>query len=209
MAVGHHRVDQLQDAEHHRHRRHRGTDQALSRTSAKTTTCGSSCCAEPVRRRSSAAPTSTRWSTSTGPAARCSSADSRACARRFANAPCPSSPGSRAGASAVAWKSRCRCDLRIAESGAKFGMPEVAVGIPSVIHSALMPALIGASHSAWLLLTGETIDADDGCHLGPGARGRRRRRTRRPHRRARPRDSADSARTRSGNKSASSTSGST
>jgi enoyl-CoA hydratase/carnithine racemase len=31
------------------------------------------------------------------------------------------------------------CDLRIVESGAKFGMPEVAVGIPSVIHSALMP----------------------------------------------------------------------
>ncbi|SPM34361.1 Enoyl-CoA hydratase/carnithine racemase [Mycobacterium rhizamassiliense] len=51
------------------------------------------------------------------------------------------------------------CDLRIAELGAKFGMPEVAVGIPSVIHAALMPALIGASHSAWLLLTGETIDA--------------------------------------------------
>jgi enoyl-CoA hydratase len=51
------------------------------------------------------------------------------------------------------------CDLRIAESGAKFGMPEVAVGIPSVIHAALMPALIGASHAAWLLLTGETIDA--------------------------------------------------
>ncbi|WAJ44721.1 enoyl-CoA hydratase [Mycobacterium sp. Aquia_216] len=51
------------------------------------------------------------------------------------------------------------CDLRIAESGARFGMPEVAVGIPSVIHSALLPALIGASHSAWLLLTGETIDA--------------------------------------------------
>ena len=51
------------------------------------------------------------------------------------------------------------CDLRIAESGAKFGMPEVAVGIPSVIHSALMPALIGASHAAWLLMTGETIDA--------------------------------------------------
>lgn len=51
------------------------------------------------------------------------------------------------------------CDLRIADSGAKFGMPEVAVGIPSVIHAALMPALIGASHSAWMLLTGETIDA--------------------------------------------------
>src|ERR1700676_691210 len=51
------------------------------------------------------------------------------------------------------------CDLRIAESGAKFGMPEVAVGIPSVIHAALMPALIGASRAAWLLITGENIDA--------------------------------------------------
>jgi enoyl-CoA hydratase/carnithine racemase len=58
------------------------------------------------------------------------------------------------------------CDLRIAESGAKFGMPEVAVGIPSVIHSALMPALIGASHSAWLLLTGETIDANTAATWG-------------------------------------------
>lgn len=58
------------------------------------------------------------------------------------------------------------CDLRIAESGAKFGMPEVAVGIPSVIHAALMPALIGASHSAWLLLTGETIDAQTAAGWG-------------------------------------------
>ena len=58
------------------------------------------------------------------------------------------------------------CDLRIAESGAKFGMPEVAVGIPSVIHSALMPAMIGASHAAWLLLTGETIDADTAAAWG-------------------------------------------
>lgn len=58
------------------------------------------------------------------------------------------------------------CDLRIAESGAKFGMPEVAVGIPSVIHAALMPALIGASHAAWLLLTGETIDADTAAAWG-------------------------------------------
>jgi len=58
------------------------------------------------------------------------------------------------------------CDLRIAESGAKFGMPEVTVGIPSVIHSALMPALIGASHAAWLLLTGEQIDADTAASWG-------------------------------------------
>ena len=58
------------------------------------------------------------------------------------------------------------CDLRIAEFGARFGMPEVAVGIPSVIHAALMPALIGASHSAWLLMTGETIDAATAASWG-------------------------------------------
>ncbi|CDO90994.1 enoyl-CoA hydratase [Mycobacterium triplex] len=58
------------------------------------------------------------------------------------------------------------CDLRIAESGAQFGMPEVAVGIPSVIHSALLPALIGASHAGWLLLTGETIDAETAAGWG-------------------------------------------
>ena len=51
------------------------------------------------------------------------------------------------------------CDLRVAGAGAMFGMPEVAVGIPSVIHAALIPAMIGASRATWLLLTGETIDA--------------------------------------------------
>jgi enoyl-CoA hydratase/carnithine racemase len=51
------------------------------------------------------------------------------------------------------------CDLRVAGAGATFGMPEVAVGIPSVIHAALIPAMIGASRAAWLLLTGETVDA--------------------------------------------------
>lgn len=52
------------------------------------------------------------------------------------------------------------CDLRVAATGARFGMPEVAVGIPSVIHAALLPPMIGASRTAWLLLTGETIDSD-------------------------------------------------
>jgi enoyl-CoA hydratase len=51
------------------------------------------------------------------------------------------------------------CDLRIAGNDARLGMPEVQVGIPSVIHAALMPRLIGQSAAAWLLLTGEPIDA--------------------------------------------------
>jgi enoyl-CoA hydratase/carnithine racemase len=58
------------------------------------------------------------------------------------------------------------CDLRVAGAGATFGMPEVAVGIPSVIHAALIPVMIGASRAAWLLLTGETIDADTAANWG-------------------------------------------
>jgi len=50
------------------------------------------------------------------------------------------------------------CDLRVASSDARFGMPEITIGIPSVIHAALMPALIGASRAAWLQLTGDIID---------------------------------------------------
>jgi len=51
------------------------------------------------------------------------------------------------------------CDLRVCADHAQFGMPEVKVGIPSVIHAALMPRLIGAANSAWMLLTGELVDA--------------------------------------------------
>ena len=51
------------------------------------------------------------------------------------------------------------CDLRIGSDDARYGMPEVRVGIPSVIHAALMPRLIGQSPAAWMLLTGETVDA--------------------------------------------------
>lgn len=51
------------------------------------------------------------------------------------------------------------CDFRVAADDAKFAMPEVRVGIPSVIHAALLPRLIGWSRTRWLLMTAETIDA--------------------------------------------------
>lgn len=51
------------------------------------------------------------------------------------------------------------CDLRICDDGAMFGMPEVKVGIPSVIHAALLPRLIGEARASWLLLCGDNIDA--------------------------------------------------
>jgi enoyl-CoA hydratase/carnithine racemase len=51
------------------------------------------------------------------------------------------------------------CDLRIAAEGTKFSMPEVRLGIPSVVEAALLPRLMGSGRAAWLVLTGEAIDA--------------------------------------------------
>jgi len=51
------------------------------------------------------------------------------------------------------------CDFRVAANDAKFGMPEVRVGIPSVIHAALLPRLIGWGRARWLIMTAENIDA--------------------------------------------------
>jgi enoyl-CoA hydratase len=51
------------------------------------------------------------------------------------------------------------CDFRVAAHDARFGMPEVRVGIPSVIHAALLPRLIGSGRARWLLMTAENIDA--------------------------------------------------
>jgi len=51
------------------------------------------------------------------------------------------------------------CDFRIAGYDAEFGMPEVRVGIPSVIHAALLPRLIGWGRARWLVMTAENIDA--------------------------------------------------
>jgi enoyl-CoA hydratase len=51
------------------------------------------------------------------------------------------------------------CDFRVAAHDAMFGMPEVKVGIPSVVEAALLPGLIGWGRTRELLLWGENIDA--------------------------------------------------
>jgi enoyl-CoA hydratase len=51
------------------------------------------------------------------------------------------------------------CDMRVASSDSQFGMPEVRIGIPSVVEAALLPRLIGWGRTRELLLTGETVDA--------------------------------------------------
>jgi enoyl-CoA hydratase/carnithine racemase len=58
------------------------------------------------------------------------------------------------------------CDLRVATARSKFGMPEVKVGIPSVVEAALIPRLIGWGRTRELLLLGEIIDADTALNWG-------------------------------------------
>ena len=58
------------------------------------------------------------------------------------------------------------CDLRVATTRAKFGMPEVKVGLPSVVEAALIPQLIGWGRARELLMTGETIDAQTALRWG-------------------------------------------
>jgi enoyl-CoA hydratase len=58
------------------------------------------------------------------------------------------------------------CDLRIAAAHARFGMPEVRVGIPSVVEAALLPMLIGWGRARRLLLLGEIIGAAEALEWG-------------------------------------------
>src|SRR5579872_1546422 len=58
------------------------------------------------------------------------------------------------------------CDFRIASEMTELGMPEVRLGIPSVVEAALLPALIGWGRTRRLLLTGETIDAETALAWG-------------------------------------------
>ena len=58
------------------------------------------------------------------------------------------------------------CDIRVAAEHAVFGMPEVQVGLPSVIEAALLPRLIGWGKTNDLLMTGRNIDAREAFSFG-------------------------------------------
>ncbi len=53
------------------------------------------------------------------------------------------------------------CDMRVAADHARFGMPEVRMGIPSGMEAALLPRIIGWGKTAELVFTGDQIDAQE------------------------------------------------
>ena len=58
------------------------------------------------------------------------------------------------------------CDLRVAATTAILGLPEIRVGIPSVIEAALLPALVGPGRAAELLLVGAPVSAEQALAWG-------------------------------------------
>ena len=58
------------------------------------------------------------------------------------------------------------CDLRVATDKAVFGMPEVKVGIPSVIEAEMLTHLVGWGKAAQLLYLGENIGAVEALACG-------------------------------------------
>lgn len=59
------------------------------------------------------------------------------------------------------------CHIRIASDQAKFGQPEVKLGIgPGYGGTQRLPRIVGRSRAMQLLLTGETIDAAEALRIG-------------------------------------------
>jgi enoyl-CoA hydratase len=59
------------------------------------------------------------------------------------------------------------CDIRIAAEGAKFGQPELGLGIiPGAGATQRLPRIIGLGRAKHLILTGEIIDAEHALAIG-------------------------------------------
>lgn len=58
------------------------------------------------------------------------------------------------------------CDLVLAGASARFGQPEIRLGVFPPIAAALFPRLIGYQQAARLLFSGETIMASEAAQLG-------------------------------------------
>ncbi|MBI4786684.1 MAG: enoyl-CoA hydratase/isomerase family protein [Chloroflexi bacterium] len=58
------------------------------------------------------------------------------------------------------------CDFIVASEKAKFGQPEIKVGVFAPIATLLLPRLIGRMKANELLLTGDTVDAREAERIG-------------------------------------------
>jgi cyclohexa-1,5-dienecarbonyl-CoA hydratase len=58
------------------------------------------------------------------------------------------------------------CDIAIASEGARFGQPEIKLGVFPPVAALLLPRIIGQKRATELILTGEVIDSAEALRLG-------------------------------------------
>ncbi len=88
------------------------------------------------------------------------------CARGLLTLPLPVVAAIRGPCLGGALELALACDIRIAAEDAQFGLPEVRVGVPSVIEASLLPRTIGLGRARAMILTGETVDAQEALQMG-------------------------------------------
>jgi enoyl-CoA hydratase len=87
--------------------------------------------------------------------------------RRFETSPKPTLAAVNGFALGGGCELAMACHIRISSDVAKFGLPEVKLGIvPGYGGSQRLPRLIGQGRALQLLLTGETIDAAEAYRIG-------------------------------------------
>ena len=58
------------------------------------------------------------------------------------------------------------CDIRIGDESVKCGMPEVRVGVPSVVEAALLPGLLGSGKAKEIILRGNICGSEEALSIG-------------------------------------------
>jgi len=58
------------------------------------------------------------------------------------------------------------CDIVVASQRARFGQPEIKIGVFPPVGAVLLPRVIGDKRARELILTGDMIDADEALRLG-------------------------------------------
>lgn len=88
------------------------------------------------------------------------------CCRAIRNTPVPVIAAVNGWCLGAGLEIAAACDMRLAAETAVFGMPEVKLGLPSVVEAALLPSLIGWGRTRRILMTGETFSADAAAAWG-------------------------------------------
>jgi enoyl-CoA hydratase/carnithine racemase len=87
-------------------------------------------------------------------------------ARKLLTAPLPVVAAVRGPCLGGALELALACDIRIAAEDAIFGLPEVRVGLPSVIEASLLPRTVGLGRARAMLLTGQSVEAEEALRIG-------------------------------------------